>query len=141
MLADSCEVCFTVLMQDRRGRVICVKCESDSMANAGQADRMTPTSKMSNGGGSNANAEERENGNVSNNSAISTAVAAAATTTVPRNEAFANTEEILTAEISKSAFALHRMSQQQGESVKMKVDLLKYIRECSETLKSIQGLK
>jgi len=136
MLADSCEVCCTVLMQDRRGRVICVKCESDSMANAGQADRMTPTSKMSNGG-SNANVEERETRNVSNNSAISST----ATTTAPRNEVFTNAEEILTAEISKSATTLQRISQQQGESVKMKVELLKYIHECAETLKSLQVLK
>jgi len=34
MLAESCDICSTVLMQDRRGRVICVKCESESMANA-----------------------------------------------------------------------------------------------------------
>lgn len=41
----------TVLMQDRRGRVICVQCESASMANAAQAqaEARNGTGKMTNG--------------------------------------------------------------------------------------------
>jgi len=140
MLADSCDVYFTVLMQDRRGRIICVKCESDSMANAGQEDRMTPVSKMSNGG-SNANTEGRGTGNVTSTNAISIHA-------VPTCETLTDVEETLTAEMKNSALALQRISQLQGQwqnsqaqLAQEKLLLVKYIRECAETLQSLKVLK
>ncbi|CAL8095301.1 unnamed protein product [Orchesella dallaii] len=136
MLAESCDICSTVLMQDRRGRVICVKCESASMANAvARRDEITVTTtgKISNGNLSLSNVTQ-ENGVVqrgTQNGSNSTVPPAISST-------IATGEEFLLKEIKNTISAMKPLNQ---ADMQAKLCYIKYIRECADTIKSLQSLK
>ncbi|ODN05306.1 Sjoegren syndrome/scleroderma autoantigen 1 [Orchesella cincta] len=132
MLAESCDVCSTVLMQDRRGRVICVKCESESMANAvGRMDDVTVTATGKFSNGNNFHQESgivqrtTQNGSNPSNPTIPSTIAAG--------------EELLLKEIQLAISAMQPLNHQ--VDMQAKLCYIKYIRECADTIKSLQALK
>jgi len=131
MLAESCDICSTVLMQDRRGRVICVKCESESMANAvGRMELET----IANG--------KIRNGNLSLNNVQQESNVVQRTTQNGTGQAISSTistgEEMLLKEIRQAISAMQPLNQ---VDMQAKLCYIKYIRECADTIKSLQALK